>query len=118
MKKGEFREAFVDSMREMHEEGQEWLFMLDIGRRVTAHDEDYVKRYRQVNRVLSIIGVQRPDEPTKIASPAKLYPAAYRLEREGSVESIWQYPDAPQGEHGRRQYRLAPEEQQTPPQAT
>jgi hypothetical protein len=118
MKKGEFREAFVDSMREMHDEGQQWLFILDIGRRVTAHDEGYIRRYRRINRILSIIGIERPDEPTKIASPGKLYPTAHRLEHEGLVESTWQHPDAPQREHGRRQYRLVPEEQQlNPPQA-
>jgi len=114
MNRGEFQEAWVGAMQEMHKEGQEWLFTLDVAQRVTARDEGYMRCYRQINRVLSVIGVERPDEPRKIASPGKIYPTLMRLERSGLVESKWQYPDTPDGEHGRRQYRLVPQPQETP----
>lgn len=111
---GNFQEAWVGAMHEMHENGQGWLGIFDIAQHVAVRDEKYMRRYRRINRVLSVVGVKRPDEPPMNAPLGKIIGTLARLETIGTVEARWEYPDAPQGEHGKRQYRLVPPPQEQP----
>jgi hypothetical protein len=94
MKRGTYREALLESMRELHSEGDMWLYLDNIGQRVTDHDRSYAWRYRQLNRVLSMVGIERPEQPTKITSRRKLSLTINRLEQEETVVSLWENSDA------------------------
>lgn len=118
MNKAEFSEAIVGAMRELHSEGQEWVFMLDVARTMHAREiqnERYLRTYRRNSKILSVvIGIRRPETPERFIGSGRLFPTFGRLERTGVVESQWQ--DSEPGTHSPRRmgYRLVDPEPPAP----
>lgn len=109
MKTEQFEKAFVGAMNEMHEGGQEWVFMTDVARVIHQREvqtETYLRRYHRNSKILSLIGIHRPELPDRMVSSGQIYPTATKLEREGIIESEWREQGPDVDPPVRRGYRL------------
>lgn len=113
MKNAEYKDQFIGSMKDMHESGRDWLFLLDIAADMTSKDEAYMRRYCRISSVLGYVGIKLSEKPIKFSGGSKLYPTAYELVQDGLVERSWENPEAEQGNRGRRTYRITPDYQKT-----
>ena len=109
-----FHEAVMGSMQEMHEDGLAWVNALDLAQHTLAGNKNRIKGYLQINSCLSLIGLEHSVVPRAAVLHEKIYPALFSLEHSDIVESIWQYPDAPEGEQGSRQYRIVAQSKEEP----
>lgn len=107
MRQPEYQELFVTAFRELHAEGNEWMYLPDVSQRAASHDEQYMRRRQAINRGLGFVGIHRSELPGGHFYPPKagLYPLIAHMEADGLVEGEFEAkPSA--GEHRRRMYRL------------
>jgi hypothetical protein len=107
-----YQELFTTAFRELHDEGNDWMYLPDVAQRAASHDEEYMRRRQKINRTLGFIGIRRSELPDGHFYPprAGLYPLIVRMEQSGLVEGQFEEqpnPDKPR----RRMYRLIESEQ-------
>src|ERR1035438_2911839 len=97
MDKPNYQELFQEAFSEMHNEGNEWLYLPDVAQRAASHDETYMKRRLIINKALGSIGINRPELPHGIFYPPKsgLYHLISNMESQGIVESIFEEGESP-----------------------
>jgi hypothetical protein len=94
------------AMRELHDEGHPWIYINELGRQVTSHDKEYLKKRARWRKLLARIGIHIDEYPSGWLYPRHMHTVLDFLEESGTVES--QFIDASPGEEGppRRGYRL------------
>ncbi|GAC1501689.1 MAG: hypothetical protein NVS1B10_06020 [Candidatus Saccharimonadales bacterium] len=88
MKHQKIKEVIVDTMRDMHDNGSDWLAPLDIAQQVTARDEKFMKGYRVGQKVLSLVNLKLPEKPINLIVATMIPVVTSELIAEGSARSI------------------------------
>ena len=95
---------------ESYEQGERFLSPMELSQRAAALDERYMARRKGVNRLLSLVGVTRSDEPVLYPGGASFWPNIISLESQGVIIGEWlENDDRSEGAPRRRLFGIADE---------